>query len=75
MSELRRHHWQFDPVWSVHRCVEHHPFNVPEKEAPCNGCGTVIEDRELVKYRDLGYPHLVMDMILAGHFGERSITK
>jgi hypothetical protein len=58
-------------VWSVHRCVEQHPFNVPEKEAPCNGCGAVVEDRELVKYRDAGYPYLVMDCLVR----ERSITK
>ncbi len=74
MSELRRHHWQHDPVWSAHRCVEQYPFNVPEREAPCNGCGAVVEDRELVKFRDLvelGHPHLTMDMILAGFLGGR----
>ena len=55
----------------VHRCLEGHPFLHSEKENPCNGCGEVVEDRELAKYRELGYPHLTMDMIVAGHFGSR----
>ncbi len=68
-NELRRHHWQYDAALFVHRCAESHPFLIPEREAPCNGCGALVTDERLSAYRDLRYAELTMDMIVAGYFG------
>ena len=65
-SEIRLHHWEYNLALLVHRCEESHPFLHHESENPCNGCGVVVEDRELVKYCELGLPRLVLDLIAAG---------
>ncbi len=69
---IKLHHWQYDIAEMAHRCEESHPFLHGERENPCNGCGAVVEDRELVKYRELEHPRLTMDLLVAGYFRERS---